>query len=130
MWYHDFANYELTQGKGLNMERFLDYILNKLGKVLEPMTANEQAKFFINIGTAAVFIILLLIIYNQYVEIQSYKNLIISREEKLENFLAQLQDDLTIIKYAIEGDIKDKSQTEIIKAIDKYFTERRIIKQK
>lgn len=112
------------------MERFLDYILNKLGKVLEPMTANEQAKFFINIGTAAVFIILLLIIYNQYVEIQSYKNLIISREEKLENFLAQLQDDLTIIKYAIEGDIKDKSQTEIIKAIDKYFTERRIIKQK
>ena len=47
------------------MERFLDYILNKLGKVLEPMTANEQAKFFINIGTAAVFIILLLIIYNQ-----------------------------------------------------------------
>ena len=130
MWYHDFANYELTQGKGLNMERFLDYILNKLGKVLEPMTANEQAKFFINIGTAAVFIILLLIIYNQYVEIQSYKNLIISREEKLENFLAQLQDDLTIIKYAIEDDIKDKSQTEIIKAIDKYFTERRIIKQK
>lgn len=112
------------------MEKFLDYLLNKLSEVLPQMTKNERIKLFVRVFILAIFIIQLVIINRQYIAIQSYKHIIIGREERLESFLNQLEDDLTIIKCFIEGDNHEKTRTEIIKEIDKYFTDRRIKRQK